>query len=161
VLRNTPRSDHGKEDRYAMADSISRPSELIIKLLLKPDATIEEILAEAGSSAPSIRATWHGLKIAASSSAHTAGQRGGTVALRAVSLRQLLSGARTGHAAEKRRIACGGPSWSRPAKPWPDAGHTTTPDWPQPAPSEKFLHVGHHTLSTSHGACNQPGIRTF
>jgi len=39
-----------------MSDSISRRSELIIKLLLRTgSATIEEILAEAGSSAPSIR----------------------------------------------------------------------------------------------------------
>jgi DeoR family transcriptional regulator of aga operon len=39
-----------------MADSISRRSELIVKLLLRAgSATIEEILAEVGSSAPSIR----------------------------------------------------------------------------------------------------------
>ena len=39
-----------------MTDSLSRRSEKIVKLLLRTgSATIDEILAEAGSSAPSIR----------------------------------------------------------------------------------------------------------
>jgi len=48
-----------------MADALNRRCELIIKFLLRTGtATVEEILEVAGSSAPSIGATWLGWKAA-------------------------------------------------------------------------------------------------
>jgi DeoR family transcriptional regulator, aga operon transcriptional repressor len=145
-----------------MSHAISRRSEIIIKLLLRTgSASIEEILAEAGSSAPSIRRDLARLE-----------QRG--------LIRRTHGGAtlvepllyepfrfdssflarEQRNAAEKRRIGLAAAELVQPGETIGLTAGTTTTDVGRSLRHRENIKVVTNAINIGMELCNQPGIRT-
>ena len=146
-----------------MSDSISRRAELIIKLLLRTgSATIEEILAEAGSSAPSIRRDLVRLE----SRGLIKRTHGGATLVEPLLYEPFrydssFLAREQRHAAEKRRIGLAAAELVQAGETVGLTAGTTTTHIGRSLRHRENIKVVTNAINIGMELCNQPGIRTF
>jgi DeoR family transcriptional regulator of aga operon len=145
-----------------MADSLNRRSEQIVKLLLETgSATIEEILAEVGSSAPSIRRDLARLE----NRGLIRRTHGGATLVEPLlyePFRYDISflAREQRHAAEKRRIGLAAAELVQPGETVGLTAGTTTTDIGRSLRHREKIQVVTNAINIGMELCNQPGIRT-
>jgi DeoR family transcriptional regulator of aga operon len=146
-----------------MTESISRRSELIIKLLLRTgSATIEEILAEAGSSAPSIRRDLARLE----NRGLIKRTHGGAMLVEPLLYEpfrydSFFLAREQRHAAEKRRIGLAAAELVKAGETVGLTAGTTTTHIGRSLRHRENIKIVTNAINIGMELCNQPGIRTF
>jgi DeoR family transcriptional regulator of aga operon len=146
-----------------MADSINRRCEQIVKLLLRTgSATVEEILAEVGSSAPSIRRDLAHLE----SRGLIRRTHGGATLVEPLLYEPFrydssFLAREQRHAAEKRRIGLAAAELVKDGETVGLTAGTTTTDIGRSLRHRDKIQVVTNAINIGMELCNQPGIRTF
>ena len=145
-----------------MPESLHRRSELILKLLLRTgSATIEEILAEAGSSAPSIRRDLAQLE----ARGLIRRTHGGATLVEPLLYEPFrydstFLAREQRHAAEKRRIGLAAAELVQPGETIGLTAGTTTTHIGRSLRHREGIQVVTNAINIGMELCNQPGIRT-
>jgi DeoR family transcriptional regulator, aga operon transcriptional repressor len=146
-----------------MSDRLNRRSEQIIKLLLRTgSATIDEILAEAGSSAPSIRRDLARLE----NRGLIKRTHGGATLVEPLLYEPFrydssFLAREQRHAAEKRRIGLAAAELVQPGESVGLTAGTTTTHIGRSLRHRENIKVITNAINIGMELCNQPGIRTF
>jgi DeoR family transcriptional regulator of aga operon len=146
-----------------MADSINRRSELIVKFLLRTGtATIEEIVAVAGSSAPSIRRDLVRLE----NRGLIRRTHGGATLVEPLLYEPFrydssFLAREQRHATEKRRIGLAGAEMVQPGETIGLTAGTTTTHIGRSLRHRDRIQVVTNAINIGMELCNQPGIRTY
>lgn len=146
-----------------MADTVHRRAEKIIKLLLRTgSATIDEILAEAGSSAPSIRRDLARLE----RRGLIRRTHGGATLVEPLLYEPFrydssFLAREQRHAAEKRRIGLAAAELIQPGETVGLTAGTTTTHIGRSLRHRDKIQVVTNALNIGMELCNQPGIRTL
>ena len=146
-----------------MTDSISRRAEKIVKLLLRTgSATIDEILAEAGSSAPSIRRDLARLE----NRGLIRRTHGGATLVEPLLYEPFrydssFLAREQRHAAEKRRIGLAAAELVQPGETVGLTAGTTTTHVGRSLRHRDKIQVVTNAINIGMELCNQPGIRTI
>jgi DeoR family transcriptional regulator of aga operon len=150
-------------DRSEMADSLNRRSEQIVKLLLRTgSATMEEILAEAGSSAPSIRRDLARLE----NRGLIRRTHGGATLVEPLLYEPFrydssFLAREQRHAAEKRRMGLAAAELVQAGETVGLTAGTTTTHIGRSLRHREKIQVVTNAINIGMELCNQPGIRTF
>lgn len=146
-----------------MSDPLNRRSERIVKLLLRTgSATIEEILAEAGSSAPSIRRDLARLE----NRGLIKRTHGGATLVEPLLYEPFrydssFIAREQRHAAEKRRIGLAAAELVQPGESIGLTAGTTTTHVGRSLRHREKITVVTNAINIGMELCNQPGIRTL
>src|SRR3974390_1095710 len=146
-----------------MADALSLRSERIVKFLLRTGtATIEEILAEAGSSAPSIRRDLARLEARGLiRRTHGGAELVEPLLYEPFRYDSSFLAREQRHAAEKRRIGLAAAELVQPGEPVGLSAGTTTTHIGRSLRHREKIQVVTNAINIGMELSNQPAIRTY